>query len=118
MSRQAREKAGRRAETLASFYLRSKGYSILGRRLKTHAGEIDILARRGQTLVVIEVKSRPDLTSAEESLKFRDWVRISEAANIHISRHQNLQKLALRFDAVFVIGGWKILHHKDFWRPH
>ena len=118
MSRQAREKAGRRAETLASWYLRLKGYAILGRRIKTRAGEIDILARRGQTLVVTEVKARPDISAAEDSLGFRDWVRISEAANIHISRHQNLQKLALRFDAVFVIGGWKILHHKDFWRPH
>jgi len=49
---------GHGAEWLAAVYLMLKGYQILAFRLKTKAGEIDILARKGQTLAVVEVKRR------------------------------------------------------------
>ena len=116
MTRQAREHAGRRAEKLAVWYLRLKGYRILARRVKTHVGEIDIVARRGRVLIIIEVKHRQTENAAEESLKIRDWKRISAAATAHISQSPTLQTLPVRYDAIFVIGRWRIIHHRDFWR--
>jgi putative endonuclease len=52
------EQRGRRGETLAAWYLRLKGWSILARRVKTTRGEIDLVARRGRTVAFIEVKWR------------------------------------------------------------
>ena len=58
MSRQGRERAGRFAETLAAWLLRLRGYRILARRYATPVGEIDLVARRGELLVFVEVKRR------------------------------------------------------------
>ena len=49
---------GLRAEMLAAMLLRLKGYRILAQRLKTPAGEIDMVARRGRSLAIVEVKAR------------------------------------------------------------
>lgn len=54
----ARRRIGRRGETLACRLLRAKGYVILGRNLRLNHGEIDILARDGMDLVLVEVKTR------------------------------------------------------------
>lgn len=54
----ARRRIGRRGEALACRLLRAKGYVILGRNLRMNHGEIDILARDGMDLVLVEVKTR------------------------------------------------------------
>ena len=56
--RRARLRRGRLAETLAAAALMAKGYRILGRNVKTRAGEIDIIAVRGQRIAFVEVKRR------------------------------------------------------------
>ncbi len=53
-----RQKLGRWGETLAADYLAQKGYTILDRNLRTHYGEIDIVAQQGSALVFVEVKTR------------------------------------------------------------
>jgi putative endonuclease len=58
--------AGRRGEVVSALWLMAKGYRILGFRLKTPQGEIDLLARKGRVLAVVEVKLR---TSIEVSLE-------------------------------------------------
>lgn len=63
MSRQQAERHGRWAESAAALYLRCKGYQILARRARTRLGEIDIVARRGDTLIFVEVKMRRTLDS-------------------------------------------------------
>src|SRR5438105_2005746 len=70
--RQAAEKRGRRSETFAALLLRLKGYRILGRRVRTHAGEIDLIARAPSGLVCfIEVKARTDEALAVDSVGLR-----------------------------------------------
>ena len=54
----ARRRIGRRGEALACRLLQAKGYVILGRNLRMNHGEIDILARDGMDLVLVEVKTR------------------------------------------------------------
>ncbi|WP_235527966.1 YraN family protein, partial [Sphingomonas sp. Leaf38] len=56
--RQVAEAAGRRGERLAGWWLRLKGWSILDRRVRTPAGEVDIVARKGTLVAFVEVKTR------------------------------------------------------------
>ena len=68
MNRRAAEKRGRGAETLACWYLRLRGWSILERRARVSGGEVDIVARRGRTIAFIEVKARATDQAAAYSL--------------------------------------------------
>ena len=69
MNRQEAERRGRRAENLASLYLRLKGWRILARRARVPGGEVDIVARRGRTLAFVEVKARGDEEAAAFALR-------------------------------------------------
>jgi len=64
----AARRAGRRGEILAAVLLMLKGYRILGFRLKTPHGEIDLLAQRGRVLAVVEVKLRMTLAEAMQAV--------------------------------------------------
>ena len=85
MSRARYEKAGRRAEFLAVWYLRFKGYKILTQRFKCHRGEIDIIARKSGVLAIVEVKQRAELVAAEESLTYTLQHRVSQAADVYVA---------------------------------
>ncbi|WP_144864745.1 YraN family protein, partial [Mesorhizobium sp. J18] len=58
---------GHRGEWLAALALMVKGYRIVARRYRTKLGEIDLIARRGDLIVIVEVKVRPTLASAMEA---------------------------------------------------
>lgn len=53
------ERRGRQAETIAGWWLRLKGYRIVGRRVRCARGEVDLVARRGRTVAFVEVSSAP-----------------------------------------------------------
>ena len=114
--RQAREKAGRRAERIAAWYLRVKGYQILARRYQSKVGEIDLIAKKGTDLVCVEVKQRATLKEAEDALTYQTRKRVSSAAKLYYSRYRSVQNLGLRFDAVLLARGWKLRHIQDAWR--
>lgn len=110
-------RAGRRAESLCAWHLRARGYRVLARRLRTSTGEIDILARRGRVLAVIEVKARPTMAQAAESIGLQQRKRVIRAAEAFLARHPALAALDLRFDAMLV-APWRLpVHIRDAWRP-
>jgi putative endonuclease len=114
--RKRREADGRRAETVAALYLRLKGFRILARRWRIHAGEIDLIARRGGVVAFVEVKARADLAGAAESLGARQRRRIARAAAAFLQKRPDLQGLDQRFDVVLV-APWRLPHHiSDAWR--
>ncbi|QEX25033.1 UPF0102 protein [Hypericibacter adhaerens] len=115
--RRAALRRGRWAETLAVWWLRFKGYRILGRDLRLGVGEIDILARRGRLLVAIEVKHRADLLTAGEAIDRRGQARIARALLRWLAQHPHLAELDLRFDAVLMVPGHWPRHLPDAWRP-
>lgn len=119
MSRKRRRKAFRRglwAETLCVLLLTLRGYRILARRLRSPVGEIDILARRGRTLAVVEVKARADIRQAAESVPVSQRRRLVRAAEWAISGRPDLAVLDIRFDVVFVLP-WRLpVHVVDAWR--
>ena len=108
-SRRRAEDKGRRAETIAAWYLRAKGYRILDRRVRTRAGEIDIVARKGDTLVFVEVKARATLDSAIFALHPAARRRI-EAASRVLAPHYAGRCTTTRIDAVLV-RPWRLPVH-------
>ncbi len=120
MTGRARRRAyrtGRRAEALCVLALRIKGYRILARDIRTPVGEIDIVARRGRTLAVVEVKARADAAQAAEALTARQRARIARAAAAFVGHRPALAGLDLRFDVMLVLP-WRAPHHiMDAWRP-
>ena len=118
--RQSYEQAGRRAETLACWFLRLKGYRILERRFKTKLGEIDIIALKRKTIIMAEVKQRASSKKLHETVSFENSQRIMNAAELFINeRHKGLPRnYELRFDIIHVIGRWKLRHIQDAFRAY
>lgn len=102
-----RQKTGRRAhrdghrnEWLVALFLMAKGYQILGFRLKTPLAEIDLLARKGPSLVVIEVKSRQNIDLAELSLSADQRERLMRAGEQLCRSRPSLGRLTPRLDLI------------------
>ena len=74
---QTADQRGRAAEAAAALALERDGWTILGRRLRTPAGEIDIAAEKDGLLALVEVKARPNLATAAASLSPRQRLRLS-----------------------------------------
>ena len=110
-------RAGRRAEMIAAGLLRLKGYRILARDYRAGVGELDIVARRGRLLAVIEVKRRPDVAAALAAVTARQQRRIIRAAQAFMARHTGLGELDIRFDVIVVLPHRPPKHIKDAWRP-
>ena len=108
---------GRLAENLCAWHLRFRGYRILARRFRTPVGEIDIVARRGNTLAVVEVKARTDDILAMESLRPRQRRRIIRAAEAFIAARPALAGMDVRFDVMVVVPWRPPAHIIDAWRP-
>ncbi|MCB1384926.1 MAG: YraN family protein [Nitratireductor sp.] len=90
------------AERLAALALRLKGYRIVARNFRCKQGEIDIIARKGDLVAIVEVKARPDTMSAAEAVTLRGRRRIEQAAQVWLSRRPDHARLSLRFDIVAV----------------
>ena len=114
--RRRNEDYGRFAEALCRGILRLKGYRILATRLRTPLGEIDIVARRGDTLAVIEVKARRDWQSASEAVGARQLGRLSRAAHVFLGANPQYAGLTLRFDVMLVTPYALPRHLMDAWR--
>ncbi len=109
--------AGLRAELLAGLMLRLKGYRIVARRMKTKLGEIDLVARRGRSLVFVEVKARGDLGMAAEALMAEQRARLARAAALFVAARPAFANLDMRFDLVLVAPRRWPRHLPDAWRP-
>ena len=115
LDRQARRRRGQLAEWAASLWLQCKGYRVLTRNHRTPLGEIDIVARRGATLIAVEVKARP--TRAAEALGPMQRGRIQRALLHFQAARPELAACRLRFDAILVERFPRLRHIIDAWRP-
>ncbi|WP_448207034.1 YraN family protein [Azospirillum sp. sgz302134] len=114
--RRRAENWGRFAETLCRLALRLKGYRILENRLRTPMGEIDIVARRGTTLAVVEVKARADWDTANEAVGARQRGRLARAAHVYLAANPQYAGYVLRFDVMLVTPWSWPRHVQDAWR--
>lgn len=103
VKRFAAYRLGRRAEWFASLALMVKGYRIVARRYRTKLGEIDLIARRKDLVLIVEVKARPTLAEAMEAIGRMSERRIEGAADLWLGRQRDHGRLSLRFDMVAIL---------------
>lgn len=94
---------GHRGEGLAALALRLKGFRIVARRYRTKLGEIDLIARRGDLVLIVEVKVRKTLIEAMQAIAHQSERRIEGAADLWLSRQKDYGRLSVRFDLVAVL---------------
>jgi putative endonuclease len=101
-SRSAR--LGKRGEDIASEYLVARGYEVIERNWRCSAGEIDIVARRGQSLVVVEVKARSSLSAGHpfEAITAAKLARLRSLAGLWCAA-QSRAFSGVRIDAIAVL---------------
>lgn len=111
------QKRGRWAELLARLYLRAHAKRILAANCKTPVGEIDIIAKRGNLIVFVEVKARRDVDTAAWSIGSHQKQRIQRAAEYFLMQRPMLQTCDVRFDVALVSGAFSLKYIPDAWQP-
>jgi putative endonuclease len=115
MNREAAERRGRGAETLACWYLRLKGWRVVARRARVPGGEVDIVARRGRTLAFVEVKARASEQAAAIALDEWRLRRVAVAAERLAARYAR-DGDDIRVDALFIVSGRWPRHLANVWQ--
>lgn len=93
---------GLASESAAESALRSDGWSILGHRIRTRCGEIDIVAQKDGILAFLEVKARQTLADAAHALSSKQCARLLNAADQLLADHPEWQPTGVRFDVLLV----------------
>ncbi len=114
MKRQRAERGGRRAEFMASLWLRLHGWRILARRARTPVGEVDVVAKRGRTLAFVEVKARATADEADRSLDHFRLRRVAAAAEALAPRFAGPED-DIRIDAIFIVPRRLPRHVTNVW---
>lgn len=114
MRRQEAERRGRAAEWAAMLFLICKGYRILGHRLRTPYGEVDVAAWKNRTLVIVEVKARTSYDAGAYAVTATAQQRIARAAQALAGRWR-LTAAPIRFDLIVVGAGWLPRHERGAW---
>ncbi|MFQ5733261.1 MAG: YraN family protein [Planctomycetaceae bacterium] len=114
---------GNRGERTAARYLRRQGLKILHRQYRDRLGEIDLIARDGDWLVFVEVKTRKSNAagSPAEAVTFTKQQQLTKLALAYLKRY-NLLEHAARFDVVAIIwpegrGKPEITHYRNAFEP-
>ncbi len=110
------ERRGRRGEALAAWFLRLKGWRIVGQRLKTARGEVDLVARRGRTVAFVEVKWRATSGELDLAIDRRRLVRVAAAANALAARYVR-DGDDQRIDVLLLAPGRWPRHIVNAWQP-
>lgn len=107
---------GQDAEAAACAALARDGWTVLARRLRTEAGEVDVVAERDGLLAVIEVKARPTLAEAAAALSARQRLRLLAAAEIVLAEHPGWGRAGVRFDVLLVNAAGDVRRIADAFR--
>lgn len=110
---------GRRGERRAAWFYRLRGYSIVARNVRLPAGEIDLVVKRGATIVIAEVKTRQTRSAGEgyEAVTRTKRERLIRLGDQYAARHPDAR---LRYDIVSLYWtGWRfvITHFPDAFYP-
>ncbi|MBR6231530.1 MAG: YraN family protein [Alphaproteobacteria bacterium] len=114
-------KAGHFAEKIALFWLMMRGYRPVAMNFTvgrgTGAGEVDLIVRRGKTLVFVEVKKRPDEEKGRLAIHPKNQARIARTSEVFLARYPKYKNFNIRYDAVFISPKKFPKHLKNAWRP-
>ncbi len=104
------------AEAAAGAALEHDGWVVLARRLRTEAGEVDLLAERAGVLAIVEVKARPSLADAAAAVSQRQRARLMAAAEIILAEHPDWGLAGVRFDVLVVDAAGRVRRIADAFR--
>ncbi len=113
-SRVAADAAGRRGERLAGWWLRLKGWEIVGRRVKTKTGEVDLIARRDGLVAFVEVKLRANAAGLDMAIDERRLARVAAAAEVLMPRYA-ADGEDVRIDVILIAKGAGVRHIENAW---
>lgn len=105
---------GNAGEDMASDYLLENGYSIINRNWRTRAGEIDIIAFKGETIVFIEVKTLPNgtLDMLKRELNYQKLQRIVKTSKRFLQNNRQYSNSYVRFDVIIIgMPGFPQVYH-------
>lgn len=91
------------AEYIAAFFLLLKGYRICELRHKTKLGEIDIIARKGDLSVFVEVKARKSVQSGLDAVSYASQSRIRDASDLWLAKQKDAHRLSQRYDIIVIV---------------
>jgi putative endonuclease len=103
-------RSGLWAETIAMIFLMLKGYWPLARRFGGKGGEIDLIMKRGSTLIFVEVKARRVLDDALSAITPRKQALMTRTLRLWQSRHSPAAHMTLRVDAL-MLAPWRWPRH-------
>lgn len=104
------------AEAIAFTVLRNDGWTILGRRVRTKAGEIDIVAEKNGLLSIVEVKARPTLADAAQALAARQRTRLLASTEALLAEHPDWGHAGVRLDVLVVDRAGRVRRISDAFR--
>ncbi|MXO48453.1 YraN family protein [Erythrobacter vulgaris] len=116
MKRQQAERSGRDGETRAALWLRAKGWQVLDRRVKTAAGEIDLVAKRGRLVAFIEVKWRQKREELDHAIDQHRLARVAAATEAVAHRYAT-EGEDIRVDVILLAPGAFPRHIASAWQP-
>ncbi len=101
-----RRKEGAYYENLVAEYLKTQGYEILEKNYRCRIGEIDLIAKEGETLVFVEVKYRRNdkMGDPKEAVDQKKQKKISMTASYYLMRECGRMDIPCRFDVAAVLG--------------
>ncbi|MGZ4809754.1 MAG: YraN family protein [Thermoanaerobaculia bacterium] len=112
---------GSAGERRAAWFYRLRGYRIIGRNVRLSAGEIDLVLRRGRTVVIAEVKTRQSLTAGEghDAVDREKRMRLIRLADQYLVSTR-LRDVEIRYDVLSLFWTGRrfvISHFPDAFRP-
>ena len=112
--RRLAEAAGRRGERMAAWWLRLKGWRILDSRVRTPAGEVDLVAKRGALIAFVEVKTRATVAELDHAIDQRRLARVAAAAEYLMPRYATAGE-DIRVDVLLLAPGTRPRHIENAW---
>lgn len=111
-----RHARGLAAEAAAAAALAAEGWTVLARRARTPAGEVDLVAERDGLLALVEVKRRASLAEAAHALGARQRARLMAAAEVLLAANPGWGRAGVRFDVIVVDGAGRVRRIADAFR--
>lgn len=112
--RRAAEAAGRRGERLAAWWLRLKGWRVVAQRVRTPAGEVDLVAKRAGLVAFVEVKTRQRAADLDFAIDQRRLSRVTAAAELLMPVYATDGE-DIRVDVILLAPGERPRHIENAW---
>lgn len=114
--RQEADSRGREGEAAAAMFLVQSGWRIVGERIRTKAGEIDLIAKRSGLVAFVEVKWRARAASLADAIDERRLARVARAVEV-VWQDYATEGEDIRIDVILLAPGRKPTHIENAWMP-